>query len=254
MTQTTSSPSRSLAVPVSASQMQAPSRGLAVLAAATAILFALTLYWVFFVAPIELQMGIVQQIFYFHVPSAYSMYVALSLCVVGSAVYLWKRSEAWEAVAVAGAEVGVMFCLIVIVTGPIWAYRAWGTLWTWDPRLTTTLLVMMIYVAYLLLRNLGTTGEAEQRFAAGLGLIGGFLMPIVHYSVELWRGQHPTVITRTGGGLHPEMRTALLLGFAAFTALTALLVWVRARLERERQRLVGLELTAAENGMLEEQG
>jgi heme exporter protein C len=233
---------------------QARSGGLAVLAAATAALFALTLHWVFFVAPIELQMGIVYQIFYFHVPSAYSMYVALGLCVIGSAVYLWKRSAVWEAVAVAGAEVGVMFCMIVLVTGPLWAYRAWGTLWTWDPRLTTTLLVMMIYVAYLLLRNLGTTGEAEQRFAAGLGLIGGMLMPIVHYSVELWRGQHPTVITRTGGGLHPDMRTALLLGFASFTALTALLVWVRARLELDQRRLVELELTAAEAGILEEHG
>ena len=99
-----------------------------------------------------------------------------------------------------------MFCAIVLVTGPLWARKAWGTYWTWDPRLTTTLLIGMIYVAYLLLRNLGATGEAERRFAAGLGLLGGALMPIIHYSVQLWRGQHPTVITAKGGGLHPDMR------------------------------------------------
>jgi heme exporter protein C len=223
------------------------------LAAVTAALLAFTLYKIF-VAPVELQMGIVQKIFYFHVPSAYAMYIGFALCVIGSGVYLAKRSETWEAVAVAGAEVGSMFCLVVLVTGPLWARKAWGTYWTWDPRLTTTLLIGMVYVAYLLLRNLGSTGEAERRFAAGLGLLGGALMPIIHYSVQLWRGQHPTVITNKGGGLHPDMKSALLFSFLAFTSLVSLLVWARARAERERQRVQLLELDAAELGLLEEQG
>jgi heme exporter protein C len=227
--------------------------GFTVLAAATALLLALTLYWGFIVAPGELQMGVVQKIFYFHAPSAYAMYLGYGLCVIGSAMYLVKRSDAWEAVAVGGAEVGSIFCLIVLVTGPLWGRKAWGTYWTWDPRLTTTLLIGMIYIAYLLLRNLGATGEAERRFAAGLGILGGALMPIIHYSVQLWRGQHPTVITKKGGGLHPDMLTALLLGCAAMTALSLLLIWSRARIERDRQRVLGLELDAAELGLLEEQ-
>lgn len=236
-------------------QSYSPTRslGFTLLAVVTAVLLILTLYWGFIVAPVEVQMGIVYKIFFFHAPSAYAMYVGYGLCVIGSAMYLIKRSDAWEAVAVAGAEVGTMFCSIVLVTGPLWGRKAWGTFWTWDPRLTTTLLTGMIYIAYLLLRNLGATGEVERRFAAGLGLIGGALMPIVHYSVQLWRGQHPTVITKKGGGLHPDMLIALLLGCAAMTALAALLVWVRAEMERTRQHVHTLELDAAERGLLEEQ-
>lgn len=238
MTETQSTPPRSAAF--------------ALLAGLTAVLLSLTLYWGFIVAPLELQMGIVQKIFFFHAPSAYAMYLGYGLCVIGSVMYLVKRSDGWEAVAVAGAEVGTIFCLIVLVTGPLWGRKAWGTYWTWDPRLTTTLLIGMIYVAYLLLRNLGATGEAERRFAAGLGIVGGALMPIIHYSVQLWRGQHPTVITKKGGGLHPDMLVALLLGCAAMTALAVLLVWARARAERVRQRVLVLELDAAEQGLLEE--
>lgn len=229
-----------------------PPIGFLLLAALTALLMCSTLYAIFFVAPVEMQMGIVQKIFYFHVPSAYAMYIGFGLCVVGSAVFLAKQSDAWESFAVAGAEVGSMFCLIVLITGPLWARKAWGTYWTWDPRLTTTLLIGMVYVAYLLLRNLGTVGEAERKFAAGLGTLGGALMPIIHYSVQLWRGQHPTVITKKGGGMHPDMIVALVLAVVTFTALALLLIWARARAERDRQRVVMLELDAAELGVLEE--
>jgi heme exporter protein C len=233
---------------------QASHKGLIALSALTALLMLASLYAIFMRAPVELQMGIVQKIFYFHVPSAYSMYVGWGLCVLGSLIYLVKRSEAWEDVAVAGAEVGTVFWGVVMVTGPLWARKSWGTFWTFDPRLTTFLLVGMIFIAYLLLRNLGTTGEAERRFAAGLAVLGGALMPIIHYSVQLWRGQHPTVITAKGGGLHPDMRTALLLSFLAFTGLNALLIWLRARAEHDRRRVQLLELDAAERGLLEEIG
>ncbi len=229
-----------------------PPLGFLTLASVTALL----LLWALFLigeAPQELQMGIVQKIFYFHVPSAWAMYLGFTLSVIGSAVYLAKRSDAWEAVAVGGAEVGALFCLFVLVTGPLWAYKSWGTGWTWDPRLTTTLLTGMIYVAYLLLRNLGATGEVERRFAAGLALLGGALMPIIHYSVQLWRGQHPTVITEKGGGLHPDMKSALYITGLAFFALSSLLIWARARAERDRQRVQLIELDAAELELLEEQ-
>jgi heme exporter protein C len=223
-----------------------------VLGALTVALSVGALYAIFVMAPVELQMGIVQKIFYFHVPSAYAMYVAFVTSAVGSAVYLWRRDERWDAIAVAGAEIGLVFCLIVLITGPLWARKAWGTYWTWDPRLTTTLLAGMIYVAFNVLRGLGQAGEAEKRFASALGFLGLLLLPVIHYSVQRWRGQHPTVITRAGGGIHPDMVPALVLGFVLFTALVAFLVWSRYRIERVRQRVAALELEAAESGLLEE--
>jgi heme exporter protein C len=236
--------------PTTASQK--PPMGLIVLSAVTLVLMLAALYTIFVVAPVELQMGIVQKIFYFHVPSAYGMYVGWGLCVIGSIVYLAKRSDFWENLAIAGGEVGTMFWSVVMVTGPLWARKSWGTYWTWDPRLTTFLLVGMIFISYLVLRNLGATGETERRFAAGLSLLGGALTPIIHYSVQFWRGQHPTVITSKGGGLHPKMVVALLVSLAAFSALAALLIWVRARAERDVQEVQRLELDAAERGLLEE--
>ena len=129
----------------------------------TTALFALTLYLVFAVAPVEKQMGVVQKIFYFHVPSAYAMYLGFITSAVGSAMYLVKRSPKWDAIGVAGAEVGMLFCVIVLLTGPLWARKAWGVWWTWDPRLTTTLLAGMIFAAYLALRSTG----ARERWKSG---------------------------------------------------------------------------------------
>lgn len=222
------------------------------LGALTILLSIVALYFIFFYAPTEEQMGIVQKIFYFHVPSAYAMYIAFVVSSVASALYLWKRDEKFDAVAVAGAEVGLMFCLIVLITGPIWARKAWGTYWTWDPRLTTTLLIGMIYTAFNVLRSFGQAGESEKKFASALGFMGLLLIPVIHYSVQRWRGQHPTVITSQGGGLHPDMVPALISGFVFFTALCAFLIWARTRAERQRQRLIALELDAAESGLLEE--
>ena len=209
---------------------------------ATLALFAAALYTIFVVAPVEQQMGIVQKIFYFHVPSAYAMYIGFFVSAVGSAVYLLKRSPRWDAVAVAGAEVGTLFCLIVLLTGPLWARKAWGVWWTWDPRLTTTLLSGMIFAAYLALRSMGDAGEVEKRFAAGLALLGLVNLPLIHYSVQRWRGVHPTVITGKGGGLESEMYWALGISFLAFTGLAVLLIWARASLERQREESARLRL------------
>jgi heme exporter protein C len=209
---------------------------------ATLAVFAAALYTIFVVAPVEQQMGIVQKIFYFHVPSAYAMYIGFFVSAVGSAVYLLKRDPRWDAVAVAGAEVGTLFCLIVLLTGPLWARKAWGVWWTWDPRLTTTLLSGMIFAAYLVLRSMGDAGEVEKRFAAGLALLGLINLPLIHYSVQRWRGVHPTVITGKGGGLESEMYWALGLSFIAFTGLAALLIWARASVERQREESARLRL------------
>jgi heme exporter protein C len=209
---------------------------------ATLAVFSAALYTIFVVAPVEQQMGIVQKIFYFHVPSAYAMYIGFFVSAVGSAVYLLKRDPRWDAVAVAGAEVGTLFCLIVLLTGPLWARKAWGVWWTWDPRLTTTLLSGMIFAAYLVLRSMGDAGEVEKRFAAGLALLGLVNLPLIHYSVQRWRGVHPTVITGKGGGLESEMYWALGLSFIAFTGLAVLLIWARASVERQREESARLRL------------
>jgi heme exporter protein C len=216
-----------------------------------AVMLPISLYAIFVVAPVEKSMGVVQKIFYFHVPSAYAMYVAFLTCAVCSGFYLYKRDLRWDAVSTAAAEVGSLFCAMVLITGPLWARKVWGVYWTWDPRLTTTLLTGLVFFAYLVLRSFGDAGEVERRFAAALAILGALNLPLIHFSVQRWRGTHPTVITGQGGGLEPPMLTALLIGFILFSALVGLLMWVRTRAELLKQRLLALEYEATDRGLLE---
>ena len=197
-------------------------------------------------APIENRMGIVQKIFYIHVPSAYGMYIGFLCCGIASGIFLVNRSATADAWAIAGAEVGMLFAVVVLTTGPIWARKAWGIWWpAQDPRLMSVLLTAMVFAAYLALRSFGSgSGSVEQRFAAGIGVVGILNLPIIHYATQRWGGQHPTVISSKGGGLHPDMATTLLVGFAAVTCLAAWLLWTRFRLERSRQHLHQLQLAA----------
>jgi heme exporter protein C len=220
----------------------------------SAILYAATLHVVFFRAPIEKTMGIVQKIFYFHVPSGYSMYLGATACFIGSVGYLVRPNDLWDALGRAGAEVAVTFGAMLLVTGPLWAAKAWGYYWTWDPRLTTALLSVLIYVAYLVLRAFAGDGEGERRFAAALGIIGAANLPIIHFSVQKWGGQHPAVITGKGGGLHhPDMKLALGLGFAAFTVFVIALLWSRTRLQMMQSRLTRAEQDAIDLGLIQEE-
>jgi heme exporter protein C len=216
----------------------------------TALTFVFEILLIFLKAPIEARMGIVQKIFYFHVPSAYAMYLGAAACFFGSAAYLARPSDTADALARAGAEVAVVFGAIVLTTGPLWGAKAWGTFWTWDPRLTTELLSVLIYVAYLVLRTFAGDGSGERRFAAALGILGAANLPIIHYSVQKWGGQHPVVITGRGGGLqHPDMKLALALGFLAFTLLAVTLLWSRTRLEVVQSRLRRAEEDAVDLGL-----
>ncbi len=220
------------------------------LSALTAALFLFDIFYVFLKVPTEAQMGIVQKIFYFHVPSAYSMYIGATACFVGSIAYLVRPSDGADALGRAGAEAAVAFGSIMLTTGPLWGAKAWGTLWTWDPRLTTALLSVLIYVAYLVLRGFAGDGESERRFAAALGVLGMANLPIIHYSVQKWGGQHPTVITGKGGGLRdPDMKIALILGFLEFTLFASLLIWARARVEIAQSRLRLAEEDAIDLGL-----
>jgi heme exporter protein C len=129
----------------------------------------------------------------------------------------------------------------VLVTGPLWAAKAWGRYWVWDPRLTTSMLSVLIYVAYVVLRAFAGDGLAEKKFAAALGVVGAANLPIIHYSVQKWSGQHPVVVGEGGGGLAKDMYPAFFLGMIAFTLLAILLVWARSRVELANSRLRQLE-------------
>jgi heme exporter protein C len=216
-----------------------------VLFAATAASFVYDIQLIFFRTPVEMTMGIVQKIFYFHVPAAYAMYLAAGACFVGSVAYLYSPTDGRDALAKAGAEIAVVFGLMVMISGPLWGAKAWGRYWTWDPRLTTTMLTVLIYVAYVLLRSFAGDGEAEKKFAAALGIVGGPMLYIIHISVKKWGGQHPVVIGSGGQGIAKSMLPALFVSLAAFTLLAAVLVWMRMRIEIARARLHQLEEEAA---------
>ncbi len=204
----------------------------------TALFFAVALY-----APLAQPEagGISQKIFYFHVPAAYALYLCGAVCCVFSAAYLIRPTSSNNAWARGAAECAVYFGLVVLTSGPLWAKKAWGVYWTWDPRLTTLLLSVLIYASVVVLRVFAGDGDAERRFASALGVLGTVNLPIVHLSVRKWGGNHPTVITRGGGGIAPEMRHVLLLGFLAMTVLALLLLWIRARNARLNDRIRELE-------------
>ena len=207
----------------------------------TIVVYVIDIQLIFLGTPIERTMGIAQKIFYFHVPSAYCMYIGAAACFLGSAAYLYSPNKKSDAFARAGAETAVAFGIIMLVTGTLWAAKGWGRYWTWDPRLTTALLSVLIYVAYIVLRAFAGDGEAEKKFAAALGVLGAANLPIIHYSVQKWSGQHPVVIGKGGGGLAPAMYPALFVSLGAFMLLAAVLLWSRTRIEIARARLRELE-------------
>lgn len=187
--------------------------------------------------------GLAQKIFYFHVPSAISIYVAGAVCFVASALYLYNPTDKRDAWARAGGECAVVFGCMAIASGSLWGKKAWGVYWTWDPRLTSVLMAVLIFGALVVLRRFAGSGDAERRFAAAFGILGTAILPIVHYSVQLWGGNHPTVLKATGGqGLKdPAMNYALYLGFFAMTLLAGLLLTLRAQLAYSQARLLRAE-------------
>lgn len=191
-------------------------------------------------APREATMGFVQKIFYFHVPCAWLTFLSAFVCAGGSAAYLFKNSHKGDAMAVAAAELTVMFGLCVLVTGPLWARKAWGAWWQWDVRLTTSLLLWLIFVAYLFARRYG--GPGAKKLAAGLALFGAADVPLIYVSVSIWRTIHPkTTVVST---LAPGMRGAFWASMATFTLFYFVLFGMRYGLERARLRLDELHVLA----------
>jgi heme exporter protein C len=184
-------------------------------------------------APYESSMGLVQRIFYFHVPVAILLLVTGVLCGVASGVYLAKRTPRSDALALSLAEITFVFGSIVLVMGPLWARKAWGVWWDWEPRLTLTLVMWMIFGAYLLLRRFG--GPGSEVLAAAVGVFGSVLVPFVYWSVNMWRTLHPkTSVVPT---LPAPMMGPFLWCMVAFTVFTVALVIVRMRLELSRAAL-----------------
>lgn len=184
-------------------------------------------------APYEATMGLVYKIFYFHFPSAMTMLLSAMTCGVASAIYLFSRRPGADRVAVASAELSVVFGVLVFVTGPLWARKAWGTWWIWDPRITSTFIMWMVFVAYLMLRRFG--GAGSEVLAAAVGFFGMALVPFVYWSVNLWRTIHP--LTSVVPTLPVDMGVPLYFCWAAFTILFVALMLIRVRLEDARTRL-----------------
>ncbi|HZQ21154.1 MAG TPA: cytochrome c biogenesis protein [Terriglobales bacterium] len=218
-------------------------RGFTILAIVTALLLCFALYEALIAAPTEQTMGNVQRIFYYHVPSAWTAFVLFLINFVSSIVYLARRNVKADILALTSAEVGVVFCTVVLITGPIWARPVWGIWWTWDLRLTLTLVLWLIYVSYLILRRFSTSGKTPV-IAAVLAVFGALDVPLVYFSIWFFRTQHPSPVIGDGGSLDPRMAHVLLINWAAFLCLAWLLCWTRYRLEflkREVEEAQALE-------------
>jgi heme exporter protein C len=188
----------------------------------------------FGIAPREATQGNVQRIMYLHVPSVWVAYLAFAVVLVASIAYLARRSEGADRLAHASAEVGVLFTGLTIATGSIWGKPTWGTWWTWDARLTTVSILFVMYLGYLLLRGMIDDRERGARFAAVLGIVAAFNIPLVHFSVYWWRTLHqPPSLMKPGPSTMPGVIVAaLLVNFAAFTLLYVYFVTRRARVLR----------------------
>ena len=197
-------------------------------------------YWMsFFWVSTEVTQGIAQRIMYVHVPAAWTSFLAFGLAALFSGVYLWLRDERLDRAAVSAAEGGMVFATIMLITGPLWGKIAWGTYWTWEPRLTLTLLLWFIFLGYFLVRSSTENPERGKRHAAVVAIIGALDIPFIHLSVIWFRSLHPepVVIKAEGPTLPGDMLTTLLMSFGAFTVLFLGLFLLRYSFENLRSEL-----------------
>lgn len=207
-----------------------------ILLPATVISMIVALYLIFMFAPIEKTMGAVQKIFYVHVPSAWVAFLAFFVTFICSILFLVKRKRVFDTYAYISAEIGVVFTTIVLLTGSTWARSSWNTWWAWEPRLTTSLILWFIYLAYVMIRQMDGVWEKKARLAAVFGIIGFVDVPIVFMAIRWWNSKfHPIVFgdgpSQKGGGIEPEMLVALLTSLAAFTILYSFLLLKGVSLE-----------------------
>ena len=198
---------------------------------------------IFWGAPTDAILGDIQRVFYFHVPIAVMSFLAFFLVFVASIAYLVKRNPAWDRLAQASAEVGVVFVTLALITGVIWARPVWGVWWTWEPRLTTTLILWLIYVAYLMVRAYASNPSQGARYSAVVGIVGFVDVPIVYYSVIWWRSIHPSPVVgplSDTGALEGTMAAVLLFSFVTFLILFVYLVTQRMAQREGEDQLGGI--------------
>ncbi|MBW2272006.1 MAG: cytochrome c biogenesis protein CcsA [Deltaproteobacteria bacterium] len=200
----------------------------------TLALLSLIYAWTVISAPIDSVQGVIQKILYVHPPLAYGAYLGFVVTALSGVVYLWRGREDFDRLAVAGAEVGVIFCTLMLVTGPIWARGTWGKWWSWDPRLTVTLLLWFIYLAYMLLRSFSDGGPRTARFASVYGIVGIVLIPLNYYVIEIFdnRSMHPDNLER--GSLGAGMGLPFLMGNLTFFVAFVYLLLLRWEVEALR--------------------
>lgn len=216
-------------------------RGARLLDAAALLMLLYSLCRVFLTTPpISIpREAVMQRVFYYHVPFAWISFFAFFMVFVFSILYLATRKRWMDALAVSNAEVGVLFCTLVLITGPLWAKPVWGIYWTWDARLTTTFILWLIYLGYLLLRSFVPDFHRRATLAAAVGIFGFLDVPLVFFSIRWWRTQHPApvIMGGEGSGLDPVMRTTLFICLGAITLFYVCLLVRRYRLERLRHEV-----------------
>ena len=216
-------------------------RPLDALGVAAFTVLGIAFYMALLYAPTELIQGEPQRVFYVHLPMVVAAYISFAVVFVASILYLWKRRAIHDIVARSAAEIGVLFTTLVIVSGGLWGQATWGTFWQWEPRLTFTFVLWLIYVAYLMLRYASEDKERMARYAAVLGIIGFADIPLVFASVYLWRGIHPEP-----AGMPQSMAITLTVSIVAFVLLLAYLLIHRIRVDRAREELLELRATIEE--------
>jgi heme exporter protein C len=205
-----------------------------ILGAVAILLVIASAYAAFFIAPEERTMGLIQRIFYFHVASAWAGFTAFFLCFLGNLLYVWKRDQKYDWLAVSGAEVGLAFTTVVLITGPIWAHPVWGIWWTWDARLTSTFVLWLLYVSYLLLRTLVEEPDRRALLSSLFGIFAFIDVPLVFGAIRWWRTQHPqpVIMGGQGSGLDPTMKSVFFFSALAMHVFMIFLVAERYALEK----------------------
>jgi heme exporter protein C len=205
-----------------------------ILAAVAILLVIASAYASFYIAPEERTMGVIQRIFYFHVASAWAGFTAFFLCFLGNLLYVWRRKQKYDWLGVSGAEVGLAFTTVVLITGPIWAHPVWGIWWTWDARLTSTFVLWLLYVSYLLLRTLVEEPDRRALLSSLFGIFAFLDVPLVFGAIRWWRTQHPqpVIMGGQGSGLDPTMKAVFFFTAFAMHVFMAFLIVERYSLEK----------------------
>ena len=212
-----------------------------ILTLCTALLLAAALYAVFLHAPAERVMGLVQKIFYFHLSCALAAFLSFTTACAAGVAYLVSRNLKWDILGAAAVELGLVFTTLVLATGMLWGRPVWNAWWTWDPRLTTSLILWFIFASYFILRSAVEQRQRRATYCAVMAIVGFVDVPIVFLSARLWRSIHPVVIRADSINMAPAMVTALLASLAAFTALWLLLLQRRVRTLALAERILTME-------------